>query len=517
MRIGLTSIFSFRPHVEHLAYLDRLLAAGGHETHGLTCDAALSHCYGRLLRQRSKLRECPRCMLGGIRTFPMERVSSIDSRLRTRLDPSRLWRLVVSSVAVRYRTESADDLDTPKFREAIDELAKPVETAYANAVRWIERSRLEGVVLFNGRMDVLAGVVAACEDLTVPYVSVERPWLAHGIYMIPNGNVLDLRANDAMCRDFREKPLLESQASHAGAIAAQHFLGQNRLLWRVYNVEASRTVWPRSNSGERVLILPGSRNESEGHPDWVCAWGDYTIALDQLLDRLGIKADHCVLRCHPNWGEKIGTFTGWRSELHYSDWSRRRGVHVIPSSSKDSTYDLIAAADLVIVNGSSTAVEAALRGKPVILLGHSAYQQAGLCSTVSTPAELESFSIPSQRSPYSAVVKALRYMYLAASRFPQYVAFVRAKSNTRCEYFDGADPERVINMLRTGKVQPDDASVAEDDRHERTVADYLLAGDWENLKGTSAHPSCGPRLAIDRRRGLRWIDNVRDRMPRGDT
>jgi uncharacterized membrane protein (UPF0136 family) len=39
--------------------------------------------------------------------------------------------------------------------------------------------------------------------------------------------------------------------------------------------------------------------------------------------------------------------------------------------------DLIAAADLVIVNGSSTGVEAALRGKRVILVGDSTYQRAG--------------------------------------------------------------------------------------------------------------------------------------------
>lgn len=80
MRIGVTSIFSFRPHVEHLAYVARLLGDSGHEIHSLTCDATLSHCYGRLLRQRSKLRECPRCMLGGVRSYPLQRVSSMEDR-----------------------------------------------------------------------------------------------------------------------------------------------------------------------------------------------------------------------------------------------------------------------------------------------------------------------------------------------------------------------------------------------------------------------------------------------------
>jgi hypothetical protein len=245
-------------------------------------------------------------------------------------------------------------------------------------------------------MDALAGVVAACEDLRVPYVSIERPWLGHGIYMIPNGNVLDLRAMDKMCLQYRDKPLLPEQAKCAGLIGARHFLGENRLLWRVYNAQANRVAWPQTTSGERVLILPSSRNEFEGHPDWYCAWGDYTTAIDQLLDHLGISGSQCVLRCHPNWAEKIGQFTGWRSEQHYSDWCLRRGIHVIPSSSRDSTYDLIGAADTVVVNGSSTGAEAALRGKRVILVGHATYQQAGFCSSIATPNEIESFlpSIP---------------------------------------------------------------------------------------------------------------------------
>lgn len=518
MRIGVTSIFSFRPHVEHLAYVARLLGDSGHEIHSLTCDATLSHCYGRLLRQRSKLRECPRCMLGGVRSYPLQRVSSMDGSLRKPLDPARLWRLVISSVAVRYRTEAPDYLESPQVRAALAELAAPVETAYANTLRWIERNRLDAVVLFNGRMDVLSGVVAACEDLQIPYISLERPWLGHGISMFANGNCLDLRAFDKMCLEFRDRPLLPAQARYAGAIGAQHFMGRNRLLWRVYNAEASRTSWPHKTSGPRVLILPGSRNESEGHPHWQCAWGEYTTAFDHLLDHTRIRGEDCVLRCHPNWGEKIGSFTGWRSEQYYTEWGERRGVHVVPSSSRDSTYDLIAAADVVVVNGSSTGVEAALRGKRVILVGHATYQRAGFCASLGTPAELQSFSLQTEQSPQEISQRALRFMYLTASRFPQFVRFVRATSNTRCEYYEGADASRVIEMLRTGEVTADDDSVAATDVDERQIAQLLLAGDWEALSAPADGPAHAPTSALEvqRRFGLRWVDNVRDKLPRGD-
>jgi hypothetical protein len=107
-------------------------------------------------------------------------------------------------------------------------------------------------------------------------------------------------------------------------------------------------------------------------------------------------------------------------------------------------------------------------------------------------------------------------MYLAANRFPQFVPFVRAKSNTRCDYFAGGDPERVTGMLRTGGVVADDEMVTDNDHHERDVVSALLAGDWETLMQFGGEVARSARTEVRRRRCFRWIDDLRDRMPRGD-
>ena len=52
MRIGFASVYSWRPHVEHLAFLARMVEKAGHETHFLTCDADLDNCYTREMRGR---------------------------------------------------------------------------------------------------------------------------------------------------------------------------------------------------------------------------------------------------------------------------------------------------------------------------------------------------------------------------------------------------------------------------------------------------------------------------------
>ena len=69
MRIGFASIFSFRPHVEHLHYVAMLAREAGHETRFLTCDSQLALCYSRALKDSARAVECPKCMLGGIRSF----------------------------------------------------------------------------------------------------------------------------------------------------------------------------------------------------------------------------------------------------------------------------------------------------------------------------------------------------------------------------------------------------------------------------------------------------------------
>lgn len=80
MRIGFTSIYAWRPHVEHLAYLAGLAEAGGHAVSFLTCDSDLEHCYTKALRPEvSDFVHCTRCRVGGVRSYAGRGVHSIGS------------------------------------------------------------------------------------------------------------------------------------------------------------------------------------------------------------------------------------------------------------------------------------------------------------------------------------------------------------------------------------------------------------------------------------------------------
>jgi hypothetical protein len=458
------------------------------------------------------------CMMGGIRSFAVPRVWSVNRRFRCSLEERRLLRATLSSVATRLRTETGSDLEEPEFRTAQRQLFESVETVYGNARRWIHERSLDAVLLFNGRMDLTAAVAAACEDCGIPYVSVERSWFGHGLMLIPDQNCLGLQEIGRLASEFRERPLLPHQARYAAHIAANRFRQRNTLEWRLYNPNARTVEWPGPAAGERILILPSSKNEFEGHPDYQTPWPDHTTAIELLLQRLQLKPEDCVVRCHPNWAEHIGINTGWRSERHYTEWGRSLGMTVIASSAKASTYALIEQADLVVVNSGSAGVEAALRGKPIVCIGHAQYERAGFSTHILNAESLEHLEGLSQHDPERSIRYALRYVYTYGRRFTQFVDFVRAITTTRYEYFKGADAARLERICRNRVLEPDDPKFAgdEDGDLETQVVTSIRRGDWETLGDLPELAHSGDRLDVPRRFGLGWLDSVRERLPRGD-
>ncbi|MEL4165456.1 capsule biosynthesis protein [Pseudomonas sp. ZS001] len=515
MRVGFVNMFSFRPHVEHLYYLATILAKGGHEIFFLTCDGAVSNCYSRAIKGKRKLVECPKCILGGVRSFPVENITSVGSSSAT-LSVKVLDDLALSSSCTLNRTESEAEWNEPQVVAVRESLHQPVNKVYQSALRWIEEKKLDAVICFNGRMDLTRAVTYACEQKNIPYVTHERTWFGDGLQLIPNANCLSLRALGDMVKDYDDRPLTGEQAKLAGRLAGERFLQRNSLEWRLYNKNPEPAPWPLSGNGPRVLIIPSSKNEFAGHDEWQTAWEDNTKALDDLFEAFSIKPEQVVVRCHPNWAENIGKAVGDRSLALYKNWAERNDIYCISSEQKASTYDLIQQADIVVLNGGSSAVEAGVCGKQVICLGPSTYQEAGFVRVFRNKDSLYAADALIPLDPDMVIRKTLRFLYLRSHRFAQFVEYVRALETTRYEYFDGADPERLISMLKTGKMTADDTSFSDDQRDEDDVVMALKNKEWDKLASHTVERVKLKPLAIQRRFGLRWVDNVRAKMPRGD-
>ena len=518
MKIGFVNVYSFRPHVEHLYYLSVLMKLAGHETYSLTCDASISNCYPRILKETSKLIECSKCIAGGIRSYPMDNVTSFSKNSESSfLSDDEIYNMTLSSSCTLNRTETDSEWNDTNVVSVRSSLNEAVTTTYQSTLSWIKENSLDAVVCFNGRMDMTRAITSACEKLKKPYLTHERTWFGDGLLLTPNANCLSLKPVGNLVDEFDNKALTLEQAAFAGKLIGERFLQQNTLEWRLYNKDAISIKWPTKPTGKKVLILPSSRNEFAGHEDWVSGWSDNTKALDDFIEAFSIKPEDIVIRFHPNWSETIGKVSGDKATTLYTEWAEKRKIYFIPSNEKANTYDLIQQSDIVVLNGGSSAIEAGACGKQVINLGHATYEKSGFVRNFTHKEEL--YHPDAQRNLDSEVIirKTLRFVYLSAKRLPQFTDYVKALKTTKYKYFDGANPKRILDMIITGKVVADDETFAKDDSEENETVDLLKNRSWESLVNYKlAIKTKKPLLHIQRRFGLRWLDSFRDKMALGD-
>ena len=517
MKIGFVNIFSYRPHVEHLFYLASTLEEAGHEVYFLTCDSSVSNCYTKLLKGGAKVSECSKCIVGGVRSFAKKNVSSISKYpLQRNVQTELIEKAIFSSSSTLIRIETNADVELKEFRQTSNALFSSAERVYSSSFQWIKEKGLEGIICFNGRIDLTRAVTTACEQLNVPFVTHERPWLGHGLQLIPNDNCLSLSGLRKIVEDFESLPLTREQALYATNLLRIRFTGDNHLEWRLYNTQAKNTKWPLEATQDKpkILVLPSSRNEFLGHPDWKTEWLDNNHALDDLIDVFDLDKSQIVVRFHPNWSENIGKADGRYPIEKYEGWCKEKGIFYYSATSKANTYDLIKEADLIVVNGGSSAVEAAFCGKQIVCLSPAMYTGAKFVTTfTSRQGMLQADGLP-QLVEHEIIISVLRFMYVMARRFPQYVDYVRAILPIKYEYRQGADAERLVKMLKTGILEPDDSSFANDDKEELEVVNQLLTG---NLSADDTlFIGADKELVVSRRILFRWIDGARNRFKLGD-
>ena len=371
-------------------------------------------------------------------------------------------------------------------------------------------------------MDITRAVFEAARSLGVRVVSLERPWFSHGLQLYPDETCLGLRNVHRMVGAWRDRPLQREQALRAASYVAQRFLRRNQNEWRAYNVDARPTDWPVAEAGRRILLIPSSRNEVWGHPDWAAGWAEPLQAYDALIDHHGWRPEDLVLRCHPNWAETIGKQGGGKSERYYAEWAARRGIRCIAAADTSSTSALIAHSEAIVVANGSAAFEAGMLGKQVIAISPSIYQEAGFRDAVTAPSDLPSLRLDADRSDAERAAVAeqrrrmtLRFGYTINHRLPQYVREVRAESTTRLRYDLNADPARWIDLLRTGELRADDEASASDATEEDEVLARVRAGDWEAILAALAPPLQAHGRLL-RRPVFQWIDTARPWMKVGD-
>lgn len=517
MKIGFASIYSPRPIVHFIAFLEHLARDGGASTFSLTCDGAVGTCYNHLFRIRNRHLECAMCKVGGLRSFPVANISSIDKADVRFLSHDRARQLAYSSAVTLSRVEAPEDFRGPQVTNYQDLLAGGIKAAYSSARRWINDKELDAVVVYNGRMDVTAALAAACKDEGKRLLTVERAGLVgHGIWLMPDYNCLSLRPLKQTMKASASSPLSPRQVKRAAAFLAMRLQRKSDLEWRVYNKSALQTEWPLQHSQRRVLILPSSRNELEGNAEWDSPLTDLGQVLTRLFEDSIIRPCDCVVRGHPIWAERVGSVPFSPANQWWQNYSTRNSLFYIPSESKSSTQDLIREADLILMNGSSAALEAGAYGKQVLCFGHSHYEEAGFVNMIRDESEWHKVNALECHDAKEIIRQTLRYIYWVGWRYPQFVDYVRGVTPVKYNFRPGAEPQRLLDLLESGEVQMDDATYGVDEGAEDECIEDFVSGNIECYTSVSETTHEGENV-IQRRVHLRAIDAFRELFLKGDS
>jgi hypothetical protein len=241
------------------------------------------------------------------------------------------------------------------------------------------------VVLCNGLFLFEAVVWALCRQRGIPVVTYERG-LIKETWLFRRDEAACLLAIDDLWELWRDQPLSSAEAAELDEYLAARQQGQ-RTIDRFWG--DARFVDPERRRPGKLAVLFTNLT-------WDSAVIGQEVAFDSIQSWVAAAVEHfrgrpddeLVIRVHPaevklpgkQTREPIGEFLAER----FGD-DLPGNVRVIAADDPTSSYPLMAAADVGLVFTSTTGVELALAGTPVIVAGRSHYRGKGFTVDVDTP------------------------------------------------------------------------------------------------------------------------------------
>jgi hypothetical protein len=523
MKIGVVSMYPFRPHVQDLVFLAEHLEKEGHTCSFFTCGSALPTCYYNLFKGKEKsFSQCLKCHVGGLGSYKKNNITSIDKNFKANLSEEDIDYIVKSTIGSLGRVENESEIKGVLQESTKRKLIESVEIVYQNTINWVSKESLDGVLIFNGRYDTTRAAMLALKNYNIPFISIENH--LNGVVLNYNEDCLSLKFINNINETYRDVPFNSKQADFAGKIIGE-MLAKKQKIWRTHNSDGRKADWPIKNSNQkkttRILITPSSKFEFLGNHEWEVEWTkDYTEGYEKVIKSLGVDFEDCVLRCHPFWNENLASIgKGDKSENHYTNWANSKGILVIKSSDNRNTLDLIKEADIILVQGGTAGIEAALMGKTVISIGKSRYYNAGFTINVFNENDLSGVLTNVEKQNANFIQRrAVRYIYNYHGRFEQFYDIIDKQTPLENTYFSSKIvASKLIGIFKEGKIEPYDSEVSDDKSYENKIIDLINSNHWENLlsmdsKGINQN---NDEYKIKKRSPYQLVDTVRRKLPAG--
>ncbi|OGO11226.1 MAG: hypothetical protein A2Y93_11100 [Chloroflexi bacterium RBG_13_68_17] len=362
---------------------------------------------------------------------PLLRVLSLHGGEAQTLEPElehdleRLSRIDVQYTCMREILDlGPQGRDTPLFH-----LRQERNRAAARAaLRLLRRTSYDAVVVPNGSILEFGAVYHAARRLGVPVVTYEfgeqreRMWLAHDaeVMRMDISPLWQVRGQDPLTPTEAEA-IRTLYGARRGARLWAHF-GRQWQVGESRGAQAARAQLGLDPKRPMVLLCTNVVGDSlslgrEVYSDGMAGWLMLTAR-----HFAGLAEAQLVVRVHP--GESYGTGHPSVDIVRQAVPALPGHVIVVPPDSSVNTYDLIELAHLGLVYTSTSGIEMAMNGVPVIVSGATHYRRKGFTHEPTSEAEYlrtldELLRQPLGRRLDDAVVeKAWRYAHRFFFEFP---------------------------------------------------------------------------------------------------
>jgi len=300
-------------------------------------------------------------------------------------------------------TPTAEDHEWP--RRWVEKSVRSYAFVYDQMTRLIAERGITTLITYNGRFLHDRAAVAAARDLGVSVIYYDLGGLDTGFDLTTDETHDWSALQDRMKAMYARWP-----ADERDEVGSRWFLDRadHRDPWNAHFIDGQkRGEQIELPQGECTVVYFSSSSDeiAELDVDWTEYFGNQDDAVQLVSDICKkLPGYRFVIRSHPHKRHKP---TRDVQEWYQLVDEIAPDLHIDAHSPVDS-YELMRQADLVITYGSTTGVEAAFAGKPVIVLGPSAYDELDCAVRPRTPKELESaISQREIRSPDNAVLFGL--------------------------------------------------------------------------------------------------------------
>lgn len=258
------------------------------------------------------------------------------------------------------------------------ELSENALALYLGLRDFLREKQVDRVYNFNGRQEYVRAVFKAALAQGVTCYNLERPSLGGHIEAFKDSLPHDPRLKARKIREFWEGINLGyAEKCERGMEFFHRQRRGERVLFPAFARSQHRNELPPyiRNGNKNIVVYSSSDDEfaAFGKEFQNPYFRDQNEGLAFLTRTAGLEMPetNLIIRMHPNLKGLHFSYVKFIRQLH----QLYPNIYVIPSEATVDTYALMDKAEKVISFGSTTGMEAAVWGKPVILLGRCFYYE----------------------------------------------------------------------------------------------------------------------------------------------